>query len=779
MNPWMALLLFAASAQAQVSEKVAFEARPFRLDQVRLLPGPFRDAQERDRGFLLEQDADRLLHTFRLTAHLPSQAEPLGGWEAPRGELRGHTMGHYLSACALMYAATGDAKLKQRIDYLVAELAKCQAALPACGYRPGFLSAYPESFFDRVDACQPVWAPYYTLHKIMAGLLDAYELAANKQALDVLVKLADWLDGRIARVSDQQQQKVLGNEHGGINEALANLAGATGQQRYLALARRFNHDAIFAPLARGEDQLDGKHANTQIPKIIGAARQYELTGEPMFADVARNFWKYVALDRAYCIGGHSDQEHFFPVAQFSRHLSPATAETCNTYNMLKLTRHLFQWEPAARTMDFYERALLNQILASQDPRTGMTFYFAALRPGHFKSYCTPTNSYWCCTGTGMENHAKYADTIYFHAPDTLYVNLFVASQLDWPEKGVTLRQETAFPERDATRLVVRCKLPVRFVMKIRHPFWAESAAVSINGAAADMRSSPGSYLGLERTWHDGDVVEMRLPMRLHVEALPDNPRVAAILYGPTVLAGELGTAGMEKLNLYTKGQLDLAHTPSPEVPVLMCEPAELVKHLEPVDGQAATFRTRGIGRPRDVTLSPYYRLHHQRFNVYWQLLTEADWTARQAELARAAAQRKAFEARIVDEVRPGEQQPETDHHLQGEQSNQGEYANRRWRDARHPGWFNYTVKVLPDQPVVLRCDYWGSDAGRTFDILVDAQKIAQQKLERNRPGEFMSVEYPIPAALTRGKTSVTVRFQSVQGRAGGLFGLTILRPGQP
>lgn len=738
------LLLAPPAALHAADRQVPLKAEPFDLKQVRLLDGPFKDAQERDRKYLHDLDADRLLHNFRLQAKLPSTAEPLGGWEAPKCELRGHFVGHYLSACALMYASTGDEKLKAKADYMVAELAKCQA-------KSGYLSAFPESFFDRVDTGKPVWAPYYTLHKIMAGLLDMHQQAGNQQALDVLVKMAGWLKGRIDKLSHEQQQKALNNEHGGMNEVLADLYGITGNPDHLKLARAFNHEIIFDPLARGEDQLNGKHANTQIPKIIGAAREYELTGEGQFAAIASNFWKYVALDRSYCIGGHSDSEHFFPVTDFAKHLSPATAETCNTYNMLKLTRQLFTWQPSAQLMDFYERALYNHILASQDPRTGMMIYFATLKPGHFKSYNTPNDSFWCCTGTGVENHARYGEAIYFYDADTLYVNLFIASELTWKEKGITVRQETKFPESNTSRLTFKCAKPVKLIVKVRGKDY-------------------------NREWRDGDTLDIEIPMKLHVEPLSGEPKIVALMYGPIVLAGELGTAGMDKLNLYIGRQLDLCGSPSPDVPVLMCNPADLVKHIEPVPGKPLTFRTKGIGRPNDVTLSPYYRIHHQRLNVYWKCFTEADWQAKQAEIEKANAARKAFEARLVDEIRPGEQQSETDHNYKGDKTRTGYHRDRSWRDTRT--WISYEVKVLPDQPMTLRCTYWGDEGGnRVFDILVDGQKIAEQKLNRNKPGHFFDADYAIPAALTQGKQHVTVKLQAHRDAiAGGLFGLLVLRP---
>ncbi|HEU5101260.1 MAG TPA: beta-L-arabinofuranosidase domain-containing protein, partial [Roseiflexaceae bacterium] len=437
----------------------------FDLQQIRLLDGPFKDAMLRDQQFLLQIEPDRLLHNFRVTAGLPSTARPLGGWEAPDSELRGHFLGHYLSACALMYASTSEARFKQRVDQIVAGLAECQNALPTQGYHPGFLSAYPEEFFDRVDRRFPVWAPYYTLHKILAGLVDAYQHCGIAAALHVLENLAGWLQFRVGRLTHEQMQIALDNEPGGINESLLDLYAITGKLEHLALAQAFNHELVLEPLARGEDRLDRMHANTQIPKAIAAAREYELTGDETMRTVAEFFWQRVALHRSYAIGGNSDDELFFPIDRFDQHLSSVTAETCNTHNMLKLTRHVFAWQPSAQLMDFYERALFNHILGSQDPETGYMIYFASLKPGHFKVYNTPDDSFWCCTGTGLENHAKYGDTIYFYDADSLFVNLFIASELTWQDKGVFVRQETRFPEQDTTRLTLRCERPIRLGIK--------------------------------------------------------------------------------------------------------------------------------------------------------------------------------------------------------------------------------------------------------------------------------------------------------------------------
>jgi DUF1680 family protein len=769
---WVAVASVRADAPAM---KAARSAEPFPLADVRLLDGPFRDAMLRDQKYLLSLDPDRLLRNFRVNVGLPTDAKPYGGWEAPNCELRGHSLGHYLSALSLMYASTGDARFKQRADYIVGVLAQCQSNAPAAGFHEGYLSAFPESFIDRVEQSKPVWAPWYTLHKILAGLLDANRQCGNEPALAVAEKMADWVKFRVDHISPEQMQKSLNEEHGGMNEALANLYAVTGNTNYLALSAAFNHAKILDPLARGEDRLNGVHANTQIPKIIGATREYEFTGDPKYLTIADTFWDSVALRRSYAIGGHSDHEHFFPTNEFARHLSPETAETCNTYNMLKLTRELFALRPDAAKMDFYERGLYNDILASQDPDTGMMTYFMSLKPGHFKIYSTPENSFWCCTGTGMENHAKYADTIYFHDANSLWVNLFIASELNWAEKGISVRQETKFPERDTTVLKFKAEKPVTLALKIRHPAWAtEGMKISVNGKRQKIESAAGSYATVEREWRDGDTVEIRLPMKLHTEFLPDTTNEIALLYGPIVLAGELGTNGMPA-RLTANGQGDFNRVADPSVPMFATTSDQLVKHVKPVRGQPLTFRTDGIGRPADVTLIPFYEMHHQRYSVYWKLISEADWQEHAAQIAAADARRMAEEARVVDVVRPGEQQSETDHKLAGGDTQTGEFNGHKWRHAND--WFSYEVKVLPGEPQQLVATFWGGEAGtREFDILVDGKVVGTEKLDNNQPGEFFDVAFPLAPELTRGKSSVTVKFAAHPGNfAGGVFGLRVVR----
>jgi DUF1680 family protein len=595
----------------------------FDLSQIRLLDGPFREAQERDLQYLLSLDPDRLLAMFRSTAGIfsySSYVQAYGGWESPTSGLRGHTMGHYLSACALMYASTGDPRLKQRTDYLVGELAKCQEKLAENGYHAGYLSAFPEFFFDRVDAQKPVWAPWYTMHKIMAGLLEVYVHTGNPQALAVLDRIADWVKFRVDRLTPERMQGSLKTEHGGMNEVLANLYAVTGNPDHLRLAQAFNHRAVFDPLARGEDRLDGLHANTQIPKITGAAREFELTGREEYRDIARFFWREVALKRSHAIGGDSDDEHFFPIADFAEHLSAVTDETCNTYNMLKLTEHIFAWDPTAATMDFYERGLYNQILASQDPDSGMVTYFVPMKPGHFKTYSTPENSFWCCLGTGMENHAKYGEEIYAHDESALYVNLFIPSELAWTERGLTLRQETKFPEEPSTRLRIGARQATVLALKLRQPGWCRPGiAVRVNGRPIEARPDSSGYATIEQEWRDGDIVDIGLPMSLRTEPLPGNAGIVAIFDGPIVLAGELGTQGMPEGGTFAEDQKKFAKWPTTAAPVLVGDAASILAALQPVPGEPLTFRSHGIGRPQDVTFEAFYRLHHQRYAIYWPI----------------------------------------------------------------------------------------------------------------------------------------------------------------
>ncbi|MGC8639968.1 MAG: beta-L-arabinofuranosidase domain-containing protein [Isosphaeraceae bacterium] len=745
-----------------VQPTVPLKALPFELEQVRLLPGPFRHAMELDQKYLLALDPDRLLHTFRLNAGLPSSARPLGGWEAGNIEVRGHFTGHYMSACALMYASTGDERFKTRGEKIVAGLAECQRKLGS-----GYLSAFPETFIDRVERQERVWAPWYTLHKILAGLLEMNQHCQSELALDVAREFADWVKTRTDRLSDKQMQAMLGNEHGGMNEALANLYARTGEAKYLKLAERFNHDAVLGPAAQRRDTLTGLHANTQIPKFIGTAREYELSGKRSLQTASLFFWNTVVKERSYVIGGHSDGEMFSPKETLSRALGPNTTETCNTYNMLKLTRHLFEWGPRAEYADYYERALYNHILSSQNPQTGMMCYYVPLRSGSRKVYNSLDHDFWCCTGTGIENHAKYGDSIYFHDGDkTLYVNLFIASELSWIDKGVALRQETGFPDGQSTRLVFTCKEPTELVLKVRHPSWAASGFVlKVNGEVVPTKSQPGSYEDVSRSWRTGDAVELSLPFGLHTEGFRDNPERRAFLYGPLVLAAEVD--------------------PRQPIPAIVADAAGAVASLQAVagrpstfQGSAAVFRRPGDSTGASVTLEPFYKVHGNRhYVVYWDFYTSARWQAKEAEYATEVARRRDLASRTVDWVNPGDEQNERAHQFRGENTRTGRFSDRGWRDAAE-GWFRYVVQVRPDWAQELCVTYWGSDSGgRVFDILVDDTKLATERLERNRPEQFYDQAYRLPPELIKGKSKVTVTFKAHPGRmAGGIFGLRVLTP---
>jgi uncharacterized protein len=613
------------SPRRRVGQAVTPRASAFDLKDVRLLEGPFRRAQALDESYLLRLEPDRLLHNFRVNAGLAPKAPVYGGWESqePWVEIRchGHTLGHYLSACALMFASTGDGRFKRLSDYVVAELRECQDA-----GKSGLVCAFPDGakpLHEVIDAKRFVGVPWYTMHKIFAGLRDAHLHTGSRTALDVLVKLSDWAVAHTRDVSDEQFQRMLNTEHGGMNEVLADVYALTNEEKYLKLSERFCHRALLAPLAESRDKLDKLHSNTQIPKVIGFQRLHELTGRDTYGAASRFFWRTVVGRRTFATGGNGDNEHFFPPADFLKHLPSAkTMETCCTHNLLKLTRSLFALDPSAAYADYYERALYNSILASQDPDSGMMTYFQPTRPGYLKLYCTPTDSFWCCTGSGMENHAKYGDSIYFHSEDALYVNLFIPSTLSWKEKGLTVTQTTRFPEHDRTRLRLNVRRRSTLTLNVRHPSWCDAATVFVNGRRHTVSRRPGGYVAVKRVWRDGDTVEVHLPMTLRAEPLPGNPDVVAFLYGPVVLAGRLGREGLKPgadiiVNERTYGDV---LNDKVEVPVLMGDPREIVKQIKPTAGAPLTFHTSGVGRPRDVSLIPYYRVAHERYNLYWKVV---------------------------------------------------------------------------------------------------------------------------------------------------------------
>jgi DUF1680 family protein len=575
-------------------------------DRVRLLDSRYRQNRDRTVAYLRDVDLDRLLHMFRITAGLPSSAEPCGGWEAPNVQLRGHSTGHLLSGLALAAAHLGDTGLAERGSRLVAALAECQAAIPATGQTPGYLSAFPEKAFVDIEAGKNVWAPYYTIHKIMAGLLDQHRLLGNQQALDVLLGMVAWVDTRTSRLSREAMQKVLHTEFGGMNEVLANLWFVTGDPHHLELAARFDHDEIFDPLAERRNTLAGRHANTDIAKVVGAAVQWEATGEERYRTIATYFWDQVVHHHTYVIGGNSNAEFFGPAGQIVSQLHENTCENCNSYNMLKLTRQLFLREPErAELMDYYEWTLLNQMLGEQDPDSphgNVTYYTGLSSTAQRKgkeglisdggSYSSDYGNFSCDHGTAMETQAKLADSIWFTRGETVFLNLFVPSELDWQEQGVRLRIDTAYPYDEQVR--VHVDRGGSFELRIRVPSWSDRAGtpptLRLNGRGVGTVAKPGTYASIRREWGEGDVLELTLPMSPVWLAAPDNPAVHALTHGPLVLAGRLGD------------------DPLPTLPLV--EPGTL--RPEPGFGEY----TIKLGGER-VRLSPFLDVHHEHYNVYW------------------------------------------------------------------------------------------------------------------------------------------------------------------
>lgn len=605
------------SSYQKISPQIPIKAYSFDLKDVKLLNSRFKDNMERDGKWLLSIDNNRILHSWRVNAGMSTNAQPFGGWEGLDVELRGHTAGHVLSGLALMYASTGNIQYKGKADSLVSALAEIQQVLN----QEGYLSAFPQNLVNRAIEGKRVWAPWYTLHKILAGLIDMYQYADNKQALDVAVKMGDWAYQKLENLSPEQLAVMHKTEFGGMMESAYNLYAITGNPNYKKLAEFFYHRSILDPLANKEDKLAKFHANTQIPKITGTARGYELTGNEKEKAIADFFWQTVIDHHTYATGGNSDDEFFFEPDQLSKHISRLNTETCNTYNMLKLTRHLFTWTADVKYADYYEGALYNHILASQEQETGMITYFMSFTPGTFKTYSTKDNSFWCCVGTGFENHAKYAEGIYYHDENGIYVNLFIPSELNWNEKGVKIEQNTSFPEESTTHLTIKEIKNGVMPLYIRYPSWAVSGAViKINGKAIKISEKPGSYIVLNRNWKAGDKIDITYPMSLKFVPTNDDPNIAAIAYGPIILAGDMGTEGMEPPAPFGKDQIDYVKTPVPDniITSLNIKSKKLNDCFVQVNGKPLVFRTVDTAQ-KEITMVPYYQIDKQRYVIYWNL----------------------------------------------------------------------------------------------------------------------------------------------------------------
>jgi len=784
LAPWLPGRARAATATGRGT------MQSFPLADVALGEGAFARSQALNLRYLAALDVDRLLAPYRIEAGLPSPAAKYPNWESMG--LDGHTAGHYLSALA-QQAAQGDAGMRGRLEAMVAGLAECQRA-----NGDGYLGGVPNgrALWDRIASgdfkaeafsLEGAWVPFYNLHKMYAGLRDAWLMAGNAQAREMLVRFADWCDALVANIDDVQLQRILDTEHGGMNEVLADVYAITGERRYLALARRFCHRAILEPLLRREDRLDGLHANTQIPKVIGFARIGELDGEPAWVDAARFFWETVAQRRSIAFGGNSVREHFNPVGDFAPMVgSREGPETCNSYNMLRLTMLLHRLDPQPRYADFYERVLFNHILSTQHPEHGGLVYFTPIRPRHYRVYSQPEQCFWCCVGTGMENHGRHAAFAYTRDDDTLAVNLYMASTLDWRERGVVLRQETGFPDEPRSLLRLQLAQPRTFTLQLRHPHWLQGPfTVSVNGRRWPLSSTPGSHAAIARTWRDGDRVEIELPMQARVEGLPDGSDWVAVMYGPIMLAARTGGEDLDGLVADDGRGSHIApgpYLPLDRAPMLVGERASLAAHIVPVADAPLTFSAGALVRPgefRQLRLEPLSRVHDARYMAYWRTTTAAEYPAVLAAIEAAERERQALEARTLDHVQPGEQQPEVDHRYAGEDSATGTLLARAWRDAAR--WFEYSLsagrRIDPGTSLSLQLTLFGGDWHVAMDVAVDGRTLETIAFDGAGSDDFETRDIALPAGIAAAamRDGIRVRFAARDGRrTPRVFGVRLL-----
>lgn len=773
-----ALLSTNLSAQSYVPEQhsdkmkvkpvVDIKAYAFNLTEVKLLPGPFTVAMEADSRYLLLIDPDRLLSQFRIHSGLQPKGKKYGGWEDT--SLAGHTLGHYLSACSMQYAATGNPEFLKRVNYIVDQLDECQQAR-----KTGYIGAIPEE--DRLWSeiargevksrgfdLNGVWSPWYTVHKTMAGLLDAYLYCNNAKALKINVAMSDWAANELKDLSDANMQKMMLCEYGGMNDVLVNTYAITGNKKYLDLSYRFHDRIILDSLAHKKDILPGRHSNTQIPKIIGVARRYELTGDEKDETIARFFWETVTRDHSYATGGNSNYEYLGEAGKLNDKLTDNTTETCNTYNMLKLTRHLFETNPSADLMDYYEKGLYNHILSSQNHTTGMMCYFVPLRMGGKKEFSDEFNTFTCCVGSGMENHVKYGESIYFHGKDgSLYINLFIPSILNWKDKGITIRQESNVPASDVVTFTLTTKNAVSFPIRIRKPQWAMNAVLNVNGKAVSAIAGADGYLVIDRKWNNNDKIELSVPSSLYTEAMPDNPNRRAIFYGPILLAGKLG---------------QIEPDPVKGIPVFVTANNDPSTWITAVDKKTLLFETIGnAARPSVVRLAPFNQEQDDHYTVYWDVFTPEKWVVQQKIYEEDKKKERELEERTIDVLRVGEMQPERDHNFSGENMETGSDHNKKFRVANNGASLNFAMKVDDKLSNTLIASYWGMDnRGRTFEVIVDGKTIATEDLNKYKESRFYDISYAIPVELTKGKKSVVIKLQAKEkNSAGPVYFLRMVR----
>jgi len=761
----------------------------FPLNQIRLLDSPFKEAQERNIDYMLALEPDRLLAPYLREAGLEPTAKNYGNWES--SGLDGHIGGHYLSALSLAWAATGRQDIRDRLEYMLGQLQRAQRqnGNGYIGGVPGSDKLWKSVAAGDIQAdlfsLNGAWVPWYNVHKMFAGLRDAWLYAGSEQARDMLIAFADWADQLVADLNDDQMQMMLQAEYGGMNEVFADVAEITGEKRYLKLARRFSHQLILKPLLKSQDQLNGLHANTQIPKVVGFERVAEIGKDKAWHQAADFFWDTVVNERSVAIGGNSVREHFHDKSDFTPMMEDVEGpETCNTYNMLKLTRLLYRDSPKQKYVDYYERALYNHILSSQDTATGGLVYFTPMRPQHYRVYSQVDESMWCCVGSGIENHVKYGEFIYARDGDALFINLFIPSHLEWPEKEISLRQENQFPDQPGTRIVFENDSDIR--LKLRYPTWAssEQPVVRVNGRTEKVTAAAGSYITLKRNWKKGDTVSLDLPMTINTEQLPDGSDYYAILYGPIVLAAETSPFPGESLNFYADdsrmGHIASGPTcPVEQVPIFVSPEPDFDKHIGRIDGNELRFRIAsdaGLQGPGGTELIPFFRLHRSRYMLYWPYSTPEKLKLRQQLAVAEEAEKNALAALTLDTVSPGEQQPEVEHHFAAKDSEAGVNFDRHWRHSR--SWFGYTLSDPNGEGRFLRIVYWGADRDRNFAIEMNGVIVADVKLTGEHGANFVSVDYPLPGAVLEKAVDGRhqLRFIAAENSvAGGIYGVSLLK----
>ena len=791
---WMATLWMTSQAQ----EKLYHDEFP--LGDITLLDGPLKHAQDLNVQTLLKYDVDRLLAPYRKEAGLEPKAKPYPNWDG----LDGHVGGHYLTAMAIN-AATGNEECRKRMEYMIGELQLCADANaknhPEWG--KGYVGGMPNSEniwknFKKGDfrVYFGSWAPFYNLHKMYAGLRDAWVYCGNEQAKKLFMGFCDWAIDLTAGLSDAQMEQMLGNEHGGMNEVLADAYAMTNDKKYLDVAKRFSHRRLLTPMSQRQDCLDNMHANTQVPKVVGFERISELSNNEPYHEAANYFWDIVTGERSLAFGGNSRREHFPSKEACIDFINDIDGpETCNTNNMLKLTEDLHRRNPEARYADYYELATFNHILSSQHPEHGGYVYFTPARPRHYRNYSAPNEAMWCCVGTGMENHGKYGQFIYTHMGDALFVNLFVASELNWKEKGITLRQETNFPYAETSRITITQttkRSNDQTTIMVRYPGWVTPGqfSVKVNGKPVAITSGPSSYVTIDRKWKKGDVIDITFPMHNSIKYLPNVPQYIALMHGPILLGMKTGTEDLAHLvaddsrfGQYAGGK----KLPINEAPILINDNIdEIANQLHPVAGEPLhfTLTTRMVNPPLpsgsgERLLQPFFEIHDSRYMIYWLALSENSYKGYLDDLAKKEQERQELEARTIDKVQPGEQQPETDHKMETDRSNTGNTNDVFWRDARDGHYFSYLMQTEGRTDLQLRLKFWGVGEWKTheFDIFIDDVLLTSiNNTGKYRISQFKYEVFDIPAEMLQGKSQIRVKFVAKPGKQiGEIYGVRLIK----